>query len=206
MNCLSANACGRRLSLHFHCTTGLDFVPQPYVPFRSSSAPASATHARVFLSFHCAQANPSFYSAPLWPFFPTIQITQPKRETSFHPPQFSTLHSVTTLAFPNPISGMPCEVFTPANQKPQKPHRPLMVQVKIKDHSRIAFVLAAGSSHSFNRSLGRSYLATQFTNSFRSPYQLQHRTCKCFVPQHPRFPPPTTTAFPLIFTSELFAP
>jgi hypothetical protein len=62
------------------------------------------------------------------------------------------LHSVTTLAFPNPISGMSCEVFTPEDQKPQKPHRPLMVQVKIKDHSRMAFVLAAGSSHSFNRS------------------------------------------------------
>jgi hypothetical protein len=52
-----------------------------------------------------------------------------------------------------PTSGMPCEVFTPENQKPQKPHRPLMVQVKIKDHSLLAFVLAAGSSHSFNRSL-----------------------------------------------------
>ena len=30
----------------------------------------------------------------------------------------------------------------------------------------MAFVLAAGSSHSFNRSLGRSFLATPLTNSF----------------------------------------
>jgi hypothetical protein len=52
-----------------------------------------------------------------------------------------------------PTNGMTCEVFTPENQKPQKPHHPLMVQVKIKEHSRMAFVLAAGSSHSFNRSL-----------------------------------------------------
>jgi hypothetical protein len=41
-----------------------------------------------------------------------------------------------------------------------------MVQVKIKDHSRMAFVLAAGSFHSFNRSPLRSYLTTQLTISF----------------------------------------
>jgi hypothetical protein len=31
-----------------------------------------------------------------------------KREATFHPAQFATLHSVTTLAFPNSISSLPC--------------------------------------------------------------------------------------------------
>ncbi len=52
----------------------------------------------------------------------------------------------------------------------------------------MAFVLAAGSSHSFNRSLGRSYLATPLTISFRSPHQLQHPTGACFVPHTHPFP------------------
>jgi hypothetical protein len=41
-----------------------------------------------------------------------------------------------------------------------------MMQVKIKDHLRMAFVLAADSFHSFNRSPLRSYLTTQLTISF----------------------------------------
>ena len=147
MNCFTANASGRRLPLHFITLQELHFVSPPFVPFRSLSAPALATHA-------------------------------------------SMLPIVSTLAFPCPISGMPCEVFAPEKQKkPQKPHRPLMVQVKIKDHSRMAFVLAAGSFHSFNRSPLRSYLTTQLTNSFRSSHQLQHRTCKWFVTYTLQFPP-----------------
>ncbi|MBW8333150.1 MAG: hypothetical protein K0M40_14085 [Prolixibacteraceae bacterium] len=62
---------------------------------------------------------------------------------------------------------MSCEVFTPEEQKPQKPHRPLMVQVKIKDHSRMALVLAAGSSHSLIQPF-HSYLISPF-HSFTSP-------------------------------------
>jgi len=50
-------------------------------------------------------------------------------------------------------------------------------------------VLTAGSSHSFNRSPLRSFLTTQLTNSFRSPHQLQHRTCKWFVALTPQSPP-----------------
>jgi hypothetical protein len=76
---------------------------------------------------------------------------------------------------------MSCEVFIPEEQKPQKPHRPIMVQVKIKDHSRMALVLAAGSSHSFSRSI-----RTSFHYFIRSPHQLQHPACKCFMPlTHP---------------------
>jgi hypothetical protein len=59
-----------------------------------------------------------------------------------------------------PTSGMSCEVFTPENQRPQNSPPPFNGAGKNKEHSRMAFVLAAGSSHSFNRSLGRSYLAT----------------------------------------------
>gem|GEM_PF-1799284 len=50
-----------------------------------------------------------------------------------------------------------------------------MVQVKIKEHSRMVFVLAAGSSQSFNRSLGRSYLDTAYYFiSFSSPASAPH--------------------------------
>ena len=117
MNCLSANACGRRLSLHFIALQGCTLFH--HLSFHSvhCQPPASATHTRVFPSFHCAQANPSFYSASLWLFFPTIQITQPKHEASFHPTPFATFHSVITLASPNPISGMPNRIVCPRKQE-----------------------------------------------------------------------------------------
>ena len=106
----------------------------------------------------------------------------------------------------------PCQpAVCPAKCSPLKtkdlktPRHPLNVQVK-KEHSRKAIVLAAGSSLSFNRSPGHSFLATPLTYSFRSPLQLQHHTCKCFVPQHPHLSPPTIRSFPHIFTCELFAP
>jgi len=46
-----------------------------------------------------------------------------------------------------------------------------MVQVKIKNHSRTAIVLAAGSSHSFNRSIRTSFL---YFISFTSPTSAPH--------------------------------
>jgi hypothetical protein len=48
-------------------------------------------------------------------FLKAKELFQPTRqkETPFHPTPFAPLHSVTTLDFSNPISGMPCEVFTP---------------------------------------------------------------------------------------------
>jgi hypothetical protein len=52
-----------------------------------------------------------------------------------------------------PTSGMSCEVFTPENQRPQNSPPPFNGAGKNKEHLRMAFVLAAGSSHSFNRSL-----------------------------------------------------
>jgi hypothetical protein len=119
MNCFTAKACGRWLPL-------LSITLQGCTSFRHLTfhsvhcqPPASVTHARVLPSFHCAQANPQFHSAPLWLVHPTFQNSNPKREAALHPSQFATLHSVTTLAFPSPISGMSCEVFTPENERPQ---------------------------------------------------------------------------------------
>jgi hypothetical protein len=66
------------------------------------------------------------------------------------------------------------------------------VQVKIKEHSRMAYVLAAGSSHSFNRSI-----RTSLHYFIRSPLQLQHRTCACFVPHTHPFPNPQFDHFHL---------
>ena len=62
-------------------------------------------------------------------------------------------------------------------------------------------VLAAGSSHSFNH-----FVRTSLHYFIRTPHQLQHPTCKCFVPQHPHLSQPTIRSFPLFFTCELFAP
>ena len=50
--------------------------------------------------------------------------------------------------------------------KSHKSPPPFNGAVKNKGSFTHGYVLAAGSSHSFNRSLGRSYLATPLTNSF----------------------------------------
>lgn len=142
MNCFTAKACGRWLPL-------LSITLQGCTSFRHLTfhsvhchPPASATLARMLPSFHCTQANPQFHSAPLWLFQPTFRNSKPKREAAFHPTQFVTLHSVTTLAFPVPVSGMSCEVFTPENQKPQKiPTILWKVGKKIEDYSRMALCL-----------------------------------------------------------------
>jgi len=101
MNCFTAKACGRWLPL-------LSITLQGCTSFRHLTfhsvhcqPPASATHARVLPSFHCAHANPPYHSAPLWLFHPTFRNSKPKREAAFHPTQFAAFHSVTTLAFPH---------------------------------------------------------------------------------------------------------
>ncbi len=91
MNCLSANACGRMLSLH--CIT-----------------------LQGCTSFH----HLSFHSAPLWLFLHTLQITQPKREASLHSTPSAKFHSVVTLAFPNPVSGMPNRIVCSRKQEAKK--------------------------------------------------------------------------------------
>ena len=117
-------------SASLHNTPGLHSVSPPSVTFRSLSASSLGTHARVlpFIPFRSGQPAVSFCS-PL-AFLPTIQNSKPKWEAPFHPPQFTTLHSVTTLAFPYLGIRMPCGRVCPGRQKPQIPHCPLMVPHK----------------------------------------------------------------------------
>ena len=101
LNCLSANACGRRLSLHFIALQGCTSFH--HLTFHSvhCQPPPRLPTQECFHSFHCAHAYPPFHSAPLWLSYPTFRNSKPKREATFHPPQFAPLHSVTTLAFPH---------------------------------------------------------------------------------------------------------
>jgi hypothetical protein len=190
MICFTANACGRRLPLLTITLQG--YTSFRHFPFHSvhCQSPASATHARVSPSFHCAHDILSFHSAPLWLFHPQPGTQIQNRK--LHSTQPTSLHYIQSipLLFPTQSAICPVVVFTPENQKPQNSPPPFNGAGKIKELWRMAFVLAAGSSHSFNRSLGRSFLATPLTFSFRSPHQLQHRTCKCFVPQHPHLSRP----------------
>jgi len=101
MNCLTAKACSRWLPLLSITLQGCtSFRPFRYIPFIVSPQPRLPTQ-ECFHSFHSAQANPPFHSAPLWLSCPTIQNSKPKRKAPFHPTQLATLHSVTTLAFPH---------------------------------------------------------------------------------------------------------
>jgi len=136
-------------------------------------------------------------------FQPTIQNSKPKQEVPFHPTLFAPLHSDITHALPNAVSGMSVHLWRP---KATKATPPFSGSGKKKGSFAHDLVLAAGSFHSFNRSLRRSYLSTTLTNSFCSSHQLQHRMCEYFVPQHPHFPRPTITAFPLIFTCDIVCP
>ena len=91
----------RRLTFHsVHCQ------PQPRLPTQE-----------CFHSFHYANSNPPFHSAPPLAFPLAIRNSKPKREAPFHPTPLSILHSVTTLAFPNPISSMPLRYSLPRKLK-----------------------------------------------------------------------------------------
>ena len=200
MNCLTAKACGRWLPL-------LSITLQGCTSFRHLTfhsvhchPPASATLARMLPSFHCTQANPQFHSAPLWLFQPTFRNSKPKREAAFHQIPFAPLHSVTTLALPNPISGMSCEVFAPEDQKPQKPHRPLMVQIKIEGHSRTSLCLQpVRFTHSTVPFVPHYTISFVHLTSFSTP-----RVSVSFLTTH-TFPHPHNS-IPVYFTCELFAP
>ena len=117
------------------------------VTFRSLSASASATLARVlpFISF----------SSPL-ACLPTTPNSKPERKATFHPPQFAALHSVTTFVFPVPISDALRSVH-PLKPKPTKALPPFNGEVKNKGSFAHGLMLAASSSHSFNRSVRPHY-------------------------------------------------
>jgi len=113
MNCFTAKACGQWLPLLSITLKGCTSFRHLSLHSIHCQPPASTTHARVFpfIPLRSCLSSVSFRS-PLT-FLPTIQNSKSKRVAAFHPHQFATLHSVTTLAFPNPISSMSCEVFTP---------------------------------------------------------------------------------------------
>jgi hypothetical protein len=108
LNCFMAKACGRwlpPLSITLQGYTSLH-----HLSFHSVHChpPASATTlARVlpFIPFRSCLPTVSFRSLLASPDHrPELK---PKREAPFNPTPFVTFHSVTTLAFPDPISGMP---------------------------------------------------------------------------------------------------
>ena len=189
MKCFTANASGRCFrfsSLHFRSYTSFR-----HLTFHSvhCQPPASATHARVPPSFHFAQAYPPFHYAPLWLPYPQPETRSQNGKLHSTPP--NSLHCIQSppLLFPMPTSGMPCGRVSPEKPKPQIPHRPLMVQVKIKEGYLVGLMLAAGSSHSFIRSPFRSCLTTQLPTSFvHRPASAPH-VC-VFRASHPHFPHP----------------
>ena len=200
MNCLTAKACGRWLPL-------LSITLQGCTSFRHLTfhsvhclPPASATHARVLPSFHCAHANPPYHSAPLWLFHPTFRNSKPKREAAFHPILFAHFIQTPPLLCPTQSAVCPAKC-SPLKTKSHKAPPPFKGAGKNRGSFAQSLMLEADSSHLFNRSV-----RTSLHYFILSPHPLQHRTCKCFVPHHLHLSPPTTTSFLLIFTCELFAP
>ena len=141
INCLAANTCGLCLSL-------LSITLQGCTSFRHLSfhsvhclPQASATRARVlpFIPLRSCLPAVSFRS-PL-ASLPTSFNSKPKREAPFHPTQFATLYSVTTLAFPNPASGITCRLFAPENKRPHNSPPPFNGAGKNKEHSHKSMCL-----------------------------------------------------------------
>jgi hypothetical protein len=205
MNCFTAKACVRWLPL-------LSITLQGCTPFRHLSfhsvhcqPPASAPTQECFHSFHSAQADPPFHFAPLW--LPNPQpVIKAKTGSSIPPnPIRYFLFSHHTCFSPCQPAVCPAVLFAPVNQGPQNSPPPFNGAGKNNGSFAHGFMLAAGSSHSFNRSLWRSYLASPLSNSFRSPHQLQHPRVLVFRASTPTLSPPTTT-FLLIFSCGIVYP
>jgi hypothetical protein len=101
MNCFTAKACSRWLPLLCITLQGCTSFRHLSLHSVHCQPPASATHARVlpFIPFRLGQPAVSFRSPLASPT--TTRYSKPKRETPFHPTQFASFHSVTTLAFPH---------------------------------------------------------------------------------------------------------
>jgi hypothetical protein len=102
----------------FHSRATLHFATFRLITFIVRHKPRQPMQ-ECFHSFHFAQAYPPFHSAPLWLSFPPAG-TQSQNE-KLHSTLFKSLPCIQSppLLFPMPTSGMPCEVFTPVNQRPQ---------------------------------------------------------------------------------------
>lgn len=175
-------------SASLHYTQGLHFVPPPSVTFRSLSAP-SLGYPRKSASIHSIPLMPTLRFIPL-PFgFPVPRSGTQSQNEKLHSTHPNSLHCIQSppLLFPMPTSGMPCEVSAPENQKPQKPHRPLVVQVKIKRHSRNTMCLQpVRFAHStFAVTLvprDTTHLFISLTSPASAPHVCVFRT------SHPHFP------------------
>jgi hypothetical protein len=193
-------------SAFLHYTPGLLFVPPPFVTFRSLSAP-SLGYPRKSVSIHSIPLRPTrrFIQLPFG-FTTHNPELKAKTESSIPPTPIRSNAFSHHPCFPHANQRYALLSVHPENQMPQKPRRPLMVQVKIKSIRAWPLCLQpVRLTHSTVRWDARTS-RHPLSNSFRSPHQLQHRTCKCFVPQHPLLSLPTSTTFTLIFTCELFAP
>jgi hypothetical protein len=139
----------RFTSLHFRAT--LRFATFRSIQFIVSP---SLGNPRKSASIHSIALMPSpFLSAPLW--LPSPQAVILSQNGKLHSTQPNSLYCIQSppLLFPMPTSGMSCEVFTPENQRPQNSPPPFNGAGKNKGAFAQGHVLAAGSSHSFNRSL-----------------------------------------------------
>jgi len=169
MNCFTAKACGRWLPLL--SITLQDCTSFRHLPFHSvhCQPPASATRARVLPSFHCSQETRGFIPLPFG--FSTPHSGTQSQNGKLHSTQSHSLHCIQSPPLLCPCQPTVCPArCSPLQTKNLKiPLHPLMVRIKIKAHSRMAFVLAASSSHSFNRSLGRSLIHFVHLASFSTP-------------------------------------
>jgi len=137
--------------------------------------------------------TPASFRSPL-AFPPTIRTSKPKRESPFHPTH--SLHCIQSppLLFPTQSAACPaqCSPLKTKDLKISPP--PFNGADKNKGSFAHGLMLAAGSSHSFNRSI-----RTSFHYFIRSPHQLQHPTCKCFVPHTHTYPHPRQQLFELFY-------
>ena len=90
-----------------HARAALRSATFRYIPFIFSLQPRLPTQ-ECFHSFHYAYANPPFHSAPLWLSNSHSGTQSQSGKLHSTPSQFAPLHSVITLAFPNPDICMPC--------------------------------------------------------------------------------------------------
>jgi hypothetical protein len=113
MNCFCGQSLRQVAFASLLYTSGLHFVPPPFVTFRLLSAP-SLGYPRKSASIHSITLMPARRSIPLpFGFSTHNQELKSKTGSSIPPNPFATFHSVNTLAFPNPISGMPCGIVHP---------------------------------------------------------------------------------------------
>lgn len=117
--CLSANACGRRLSLHFIALQ--DYTSFHLLTFHSVHCQPQPRQPTQECFLHSIALRPTRRFIPL-PFVFSTHNPELRAKTwnSISPTPFATFHSVYTLAFPNPVSGMPNRIVCSWKQEAKK--------------------------------------------------------------------------------------